>query len=644
MNLINKTMLLLILIGVVSTNKAQTSKIDDYLNSVFKEHVVPGFSVVVVDNNKIIYSKGFGKEKIANQKPFTPNTVSSIGSLTKSITALAIMQLAEEGKMELDKPIYHNLPWFRTVNKQRSDKITTRMLLNHTSGLRAKFSPEYDLSDQSIEEMTKKLKGSFISLEPGSKYEYSNLGYSIAGLIINKVSGLSYSDYIEKNIFRPLNMNSSSCKPEEFELLKAINGHHFGVDKGIQALREPETESGEFIPAGSMTFTSSRDLGNYLICLLNDGKFNNKQIISKQSIDQMWTSEVSFPGLSKDEGGDGKDYYYGLGWMISDIDGRKIIHHGGSTGKSSSFTMIDKKNNLAVSIVANLDLTLINHYKYATLANITNNILHLTNNKPKTNFASVKVEDPTINSFVLQEKRKNNYAGEYDYKKGGDYWVFFGLDLSIFKRKDGKLQAVLTRDNQIINSFVLDFVNQSYAVSRNIALPFDVRFKISTNGKVNVLYYMGAEFTRKDENLSLKYKSNSFKNAIFLLPNNWQINKQSEEFSAFNKTDTTLKLSANFRNGGEIDTFIATKLSNEILFKGLIHTHTYGKYAWHQQSFISKKNKQHTQQYTVFWAKVGEQYVFLEFSTPQNLHSFKLQKVMVPLLQNFEYNNHYLIN
>ena len=114
-------------------------------------------------------------------------------------------------------------------------------------------------------------------------------------------------------------------------------------------------ESKEMIAAGSMLRSSAQNIGRYLIALLNNGRYRDNSIITEQSIKEMWTPYVQYPGLSYDQGGNGEDISYGLGWMLTEVDGRKLIIHGGSRQTMSSMTIIDPKNKLGASILMNID-------------------------------------------------------------------------------------------------------------------------------------------------------------------------------------------------------------------------------------------------------------------------------------------------
>ena len=269
------------------------------------------------------------------------------------------------------------------------------MLLNNTSGL---YSPNtthaYDLSDAAIENVVKDLSSIYLYKEPGNSYEYSNTGFVVAGLLISKVSGISYASFLEKEIFLPLGMKHTTIKPEEFARMDISYGHYPSIKSLIVAKREPEFESSGYTPAGSLLHSCGDDMGRYLVALLNDNEVASN-LIKKE----LWTSQIDFPGLSKEDGGDGKPFSYGLGWMMSNVEGKNIIHHGGSTGKTSSFTMIDTANKIAATILMNIDMTFIDKYAYPTEVNILNNVLRLTANLPVSDFARPVGKDPTIKQF-----------------------------------------------------------------------------------------------------------------------------------------------------------------------------------------------------------------------------------------------------
>lgn len=630
-------------LGVINIGGAQElGKLDRYLTEVYENHVIPGFSVVVVNNAGYLYAKGFGKEQLNLSAPFTKKSVNAIGSLTKSLTAMGIMQLIEQGDLELDEPVVKYLPWFGTANKDMSDKITIRMLLNNTSGLQASPEPTYDLSDKALEKLTRNLKGTFITKEPGFAYEYSNLGFSIAGYLISKVSGLPYKEYLDKRIFGPLEMKDTSTDPARFAAMGALEGHYHGIKSAYPASREKQFESGEYIPAGSFTRSTAEDIGKYLMALLNGGKHGNARVLSKESITEMWSSNISFPGLTREEGGDDKPIHYGLGWMLSEIESRKIVHHGGSTGKMSSMTMIDLTNNLAVTVLANLDLTFIDQYQYPTIYNIANNILHITAGESVTSFGKPNIPDPSHNDFELEAVEAEKYLGNFVQVGGGDFWVNFGLSLHIKHQSAEGLEAIVTRGQDTINHFELDFASPSLAIGRSMGIPQKLQFKLTPDGQVKGLFCSGTEYKEVNEQRIQNYRTASIEGSLhFPIPNNWELQETPNGFVVRDPKNPSSRLwgyTRGLSRNKDLDArsdSISGPTSNRSPWFSIRE----GQFVWKHQSTISSKNGQ-MEVCTIFISKMQDVPVYFKVSTKREDHTLVLQQVIMPLLNSLKVGSH----
>ena len=167
---------------------------------------IPGLALGIVKDDRIAYLRGFGKADDSG-RAVTPQTPFIIGSLSKSFTALAIMQLVEAGKVELDAPVQRYLPWFRVADEEASARITVRHLLNHTSGLSTKTGRSYqgngDTSDAALEKAVRKLSSAELTAPVGETYQYSTINYSVLGLIVQTVAGRSYESYVQTRDPRP---------------------------------------------------------------------------------------------------------------------------------------------------------------------------------------------------------------------------------------------------------------------------------------------------------------------------------------------------------------------------------------------------------------------------------------------------------
>ena len=173
---------------------------------------VPGLALGIVEDGRIAYVRGFGKADDSG-RAVTPQTPFIIGSVAKSFTALAIMQLVEANKIDLDAPVQRYLPWFRVADEKASAEITVRHLLNHTSGISTKTGRSYqgdgDTSDTALEQAVRKLKSAELTAPVGSKHQYSTINYSVLGLIVQTVAGQSYESYVQAKILDPLQMRNS---------------------------------------------------------------------------------------------------------------------------------------------------------------------------------------------------------------------------------------------------------------------------------------------------------------------------------------------------------------------------------------------------------------------------------------------------
>ena len=185
------------------------SHVEHYVTTTHRQLRIPGLAIAIVQDGKVVYQRSLGEA--APGRPTTPSTPFILGSLSKSFTALAIMQLIEAGKLNLDERVQHSIPWFRLDDSAASSLITVRHLLTHTSGI-SRFTGRVLLSrrgGKTREQSVRALSKVQLSCPVGSRFEYSNTNYLIAGLLIESASGMSYEEYIQEHIFRPLQMTTS---------------------------------------------------------------------------------------------------------------------------------------------------------------------------------------------------------------------------------------------------------------------------------------------------------------------------------------------------------------------------------------------------------------------------------------------------
>lgn len=292
-------------------------KIDRYLTDAASKAHFPTMSITVVNKTDVLLSKSYGSCESADT-PFL------LGSVSKSFTALCIMQLVEQGKIDLDTEIGAYLP-----NATDGSKITVRQLLNHTSGL----GEHQNLDNYKI-------------VGKQGVHIYANVNYSLLGKIIEAVSNDSYESYVTENVFRPLNMSNSAATLEESEQNGLIDGHEnwFGVNVKTNPKYPTQSNAWISVSAGYLS-ASTADLGKYLQMYLNGGQ----GIISRESIDKMFYENVSVEAAIP--------YSYGMGWTLMNTEPltEPALRHSGlvETGMTAIYVLPESEIGIAIAVNTN---------------------------------------------------------------------------------------------------------------------------------------------------------------------------------------------------------------------------------------------------------------------------------------------------
>ena len=329
------------------TNSDTYDEIDAYVQEQMHRLNIPGVSLAIVEGDKIVHLRGFGRARPKGDAP-TPQTPFFIGSLTKSFTALAVMQLVEAGKIELDAPVQRYLPWFRVADPQASAQITARHLLNQTSGLPMSLGLA-DLADldsrlDATERQVRSLSTLELTRSVGSKFEYSNTNYNVLGLIIEAASGESYSDYIQRHIFEPLDMRHSYTSKAVAQQNGLAMGHRYWFGHPFPALNLS-------IPPGSLPsgqlISSAEDIAHYLIAYLNGGRYGDAQILSEAGIDEVHrpAAEIREMGMSLG--------HYGMGWISEGTGKSRIVSHSGDVPDFGAFMALVPEQKKGIVLLFN---------------------------------------------------------------------------------------------------------------------------------------------------------------------------------------------------------------------------------------------------------------------------------------------------
>jgi CubicO group peptidase (beta-lactamase class C family) len=322
-------------------------EIDGYVEQQMRRLNIPGVSLAIVEGDQIVHLRGFGKARPGGEAP-TPQTPFFIGSLTKSFTALAVMQLVEARKIELDAPVQRYLPWFRVADPQAPSQMTVRHLLNQTSGLPMSLGladlGDFDSSSDATERQVRALSTLKLTRPVGAKFEYSNTNYNVLGLIVEAASGEPYSDYIQQHIFNPLDMSHSYTSKAIAQQNGLAMGHRYWFGHPFPA---PNLS----IPPGSLPsgqlISSTEDMAHYLIAYLNGGRYGDRQILSPAGIAEMHrpAAEINEMGLSLG--------HYGMGWISEGTGESRIVSHSGIVPDFGAFMALVPEQRKGIVLLFN---------------------------------------------------------------------------------------------------------------------------------------------------------------------------------------------------------------------------------------------------------------------------------------------------
>jgi CubicO group peptidase (beta-lactamase class C family) len=335
---------LLFVLGSVGAASQETAgldprlsqKIDDAVQQVLTSTGAPGVSLAIVKNGKIAYLHAYGKAKLDPATPAQTDLRYSIGSVSKQITASLMLLLQQEGKLSLDDKVSKYIP-----NLTRANEVTIRELLSHTSGYQdywpQDYVPPFMLKPVTAAEIMQRWADKPLDFDPGTKWQYSNTNFTIAGAIAEKVTGKPFFDLLQEKIFRPLGMNSVTNADPGFLSTLAPVGY---VRYGLGPLRAaPELGKGWLFAAGQLAMTAE-DLARWDLSIID------QKLLSPASYKQLETETVLKNGV-------GSQYALGIG--VSSQDGRRMLAHSGGVSGFTSQNIVFPDDRVAIITLVNED-------------------------------------------------------------------------------------------------------------------------------------------------------------------------------------------------------------------------------------------------------------------------------------------------
>ncbi|MBV9972414.1 MAG: beta-lactamase family protein [Candidatus Eremiobacteraeota bacterium] len=321
---------------IEALSPAGAARVDATVQQAMDTYRIPGGEIAIVSNGNIIYRRGYGVRNITSERPVNATTRFEIGSITKQFTAVAIMQLVEDGRLSLDDRLVKFIGSYPAAND-----VTIRQLLWQTTGI-----PNYTAAKNFVS-LAERRPGTFVTMmnliankplrfTPGSRWEYSNSNYIILGRIIELVSGQSYTDYLFSHVIKPAGMNQTATIADEGHLTDFATG--YGPNKsGTKLNRAPRFGSGWAWAAGYLV-SNVDDLAAW------DNAFFGGRIIAPKDV-----TLATSPGMLSD----GKPTMYGFGWVVDSQYGHRRIWHNGGTFGFNADNMTYPDDHLAIIALFN---------------------------------------------------------------------------------------------------------------------------------------------------------------------------------------------------------------------------------------------------------------------------------------------------
>lgn len=307
---------------------------EDFVEKQMEIDRIPGLSIGFVKDD-FIWTKGFGFADLENNTPASANTAYRLASNAKSMTAVAILQLVEQGKVDLDAEVQTYVPYF----PRKRWPVTVRQLLGHLGGI--SHYRDYDIEGHIKEH---KDTGDALAIfsefdlvaEPGTKYNYSSYGYNLLGAVIEGAAKQPYGDFLRENLWEPLGMNNTYMDDPNEIIPNRVQGYR---------LVDGELINSEFIDISSR-FAAGGTISTVVDLLKYAEGLNSEKVLSQKGIDLMQTPMVTKGGYFSD---------YGMGWRITPVNGRFQVHHTGSQAETRTLLVRFPKENLAIALAYNLE-------------------------------------------------------------------------------------------------------------------------------------------------------------------------------------------------------------------------------------------------------------------------------------------------
>lgn len=408
---------------IVSCQNLEKKKWDEGMDmdikQIMDEYHAAGVAVGIVDNGKLHFSKGYGYRDYARKLPVDPNTLFGIGSVTKSFTATLLGILEDQGSLSLsDKPRLH-IPKLKFYHPNMDSIIQIRHLLTHSTGISGLMSGSTSIlfKSDNMEDLVPRLQHLRPTAAVGEQFIYNNMIYAIAGLITEKVTGLTWETNLEQLIFSPLKMHETVAGAQKAtENTNFSLGYAVNEELPIEVLLEDIPTRA---PAGDI-YSSINDLSKWVITWLDSGKFENEQVLPTDYVAEAISALQEMPN--------GRDstqaMYYGYGWFNQNYKGHFQVGHSGSISGYASNVVFFPEDQIGIIVLANQSNS---NITYAITDLIIERFMGLEiteEERPPLRFSTIPIIDPNVKTIIQEEapptRNLKEFVGKYHHPGFGN--------------------------------------------------------------------------------------------------------------------------------------------------------------------------------------------------------------------------------
>ncbi|WP_299116635.1 serine hydrolase [uncultured Winogradskyella sp.] len=490
-NYILGLILLLFTISIYTQTDKRLKGIEKHFNSILESTKAPGFAVAIVEGDKVIYAKGFGYSDYENKIPANANTLYAIGSSTKAFTSSLLGLLREDKELSFNDSPRQYVPDLEFFNDEMNNGIIIKDLMRHTTGLPRHDGAWYFFPSKNKDSLITRLKHHEPFTGVRQKWYYNNFGFLLQGVITEKITGKSWEENIEDKFFKPLGMNRSKTMISGMkESSNAAIGYTLDEDRSIEKMDYYDISG--MSPAGSIN-SSVNDMTKWLITWINNGKYNDEQIIPEDYIKEAMSSQAVVASARPSEELPGVHFAnYGYGWFLHSYKGHYMVEHGGNIDGFSASVGFYPSDKIGVVVLTNQNGSAVPRLVRNTVADYMLKV-------EKTEWAKKHKEDMAkaieAQEKVNEDKELSNVKNTRPSHAKLDYTGFYenkGYGKFEIKLENDSLVTTLNNKRQYIHHFHYDtFEMIDYSDgkvdSTAIGNSLKVNFKTSEAGDIESL-------------------------------------------------------------------------------------------------------------------------------------------------------------